>query len=100
MDSFTQKERKEFYVAAFTEKSKTMADLINLSFNTHCYSLVSDFSDLDKVGKDLYLSDKIAVRSKEFEEFNGEDFAMEVINNNFDAIIVFFVENTIKTSVL
>lgn len=87
MDSFTQKERKEFYAAAFTEKPKTMADLINLSFNTHCYSLVSDFSDLDKLGKDLYLSEKIAVRSKEFEELNGEDFAMEVINNNLDSTI-------------
>lgn len=49
MDSFTQKERKEFYESAFTEKFKTMAELINLSFNTHCYSLVSDFSDSDKL---------------------------------------------------
>lgn len=87
MDSFTQKEEKGFYAAAFTEKIKTMADLINLSFNTHCYSLVSDFSDLSKVGKDLYLSENIAVRSKEFEELDGEEFAMEVINNNLDATI-------------
>ena len=44
MYSFTQKERKELYATAFTEKSKTITELINLSFNTHCYSLVIDIS--------------------------------------------------------
>lgn len=42
-----------------------------------------DFSDLDKLGKDLYLGEKIAVSSKEFEALNGENFNMEVIRNNF-----------------
>jgi len=82
MDSFGPNEREQFYAAAFAEKSEATADLINLSFNTHCYSLVSDFSDLNKVGKKLYLSEKIAVASKEFDELDGETFAMEVINNN------------------
>ncbi len=35
-----------------------MDDLINLTFNMHCYSLVNNFSDLDKLGKDLYLTEK------------------------------------------
>lgn len=42
-----------------------------------------NFSDLDKLGKDLYLSEKIAASSKKNEELNGEDFDMEVIRNNF-----------------
>jgi hypothetical protein len=28
-----------------------MTELINLSFNIHCYSLVADFSDLNAVGR-------------------------------------------------
>ena len=47
MDSFDTKERKVFFASAFAEKPKTIAELINLSFNTHCYSLVSDFNNLE-----------------------------------------------------
>ena len=53
MDSFDAKERKVFFASAFAENPKTIAELINLSFNTHCYSLVSDFNNLETVGKDL-----------------------------------------------
>ena len=87
MDSFDPREKTKFYAAAFVEDPKTMADLINLSFNTHCYSLVSDFSNLSKLGKDLYLSEKIAVSTKEFDELDGEAFAMEIIRNDSDSTI-------------
>ena len=82
MDSFDAKERKVFFASAFAENTETIAELINLSFNTHCYSLVSDFNNLETVGKDLYLSEKQAVAVKELDELNGESFAMEVIKNN------------------
>lgn len=87
MDSFDSRGKAKFYAAAFVEDSKKMADLVNLSFNTHCYSLVSDFSNLNKIGKDLYLSEKIAVSTKEFDELDGEAFAMEVIKNDSDSTI-------------
>lgn len=87
MDGFVERERKQFYASALAEKSKMMADLINLSFNTHCYSLVSDFSNLNKVGKDLYLSEKQAVATIELHELDGESFAMEVIKNNSNPTI-------------
>jgi hypothetical protein len=82
MDSFDTKGRKVFFASAFAENSKTIAELINLSFNTHCYSLVSDFNNLETVGKDLYLSEKQAVATRELEELDGGSFAMEVIKNN------------------
>ena len=82
MDSFDAKERKVFFASAFSENSKTIAELINLSFNTHCYSLVSDFNNLETVGKDLYLSEKQAVATRELEKLDGGSFAMEVIKNN------------------
>ncbi|MSU03402.1 antirestriction protein ArdA [Tissierella pigra] len=87
MDSFDGKERKVFFASAFAENLKTMAELINLSFNTHCYSLVSDFNNLETVGKDLYLSEKQAVAVKELDEVEGESFAMEVIKNNPNSTI-------------
>lgn len=82
MDSFDTKERKVFLASAFAENPETIAELINLSFNTHCYSLVSDFNNLETVGKDLYLSEKQAVATRELEELDGGSFAMEVIKNN------------------
>jgi len=87
MDGFVEKERNQFYASALAENSKTMADLINLSFNTHCYSLVSDFSNLNRVGKDLYLSERQAVATRELDELDGESFAMEVIKNNPNSTI-------------
>jgi hypothetical protein len=82
MDSFDTKERKIFFASAFAENPETIAELINQSFNTHCYSLVSDFNNLETVGKDLYLSEKQAVATRELEELDGGSFAMEVIKNN------------------
>ena len=82
MDSFDTKEKKVFFASSFAENPKTIAGLINLSFNTHCYSLVSDFNNLETVGKDLYLSEKQAVATRELEELDGGSFAMEVIKNN------------------
>ncbi len=87
MDSFDTKERKVFFATAFAENPKTIAELINLTFNTHCYSLVSDFSNLETIGKNLYLSEKQAVATKELDEFDGESFAMEVIKNNPNSTI-------------
>jgi len=82
MDSFDTKERKIFFASAFTENPETIAELINQSFNTHCYSLVSDFNNLETVGKDLYLSEKQAVATRELEDLDGGSFAMEVIKKN------------------
>ncbi|MBU5310482.1 antirestriction protein ArdA [Tissierella carlieri] len=87
LDGFSQKEIERFYAASFAENPKTMGELINLSFNMHCYSLVSDFNDLEKVGKDLYLTERQAVSTKEIDELDGESYAMDVIKNNPNPII-------------
>jgi len=87
LDGFSQKEIERFYAASFAKNPKTMGELINLSFNMHCYSLVSDFNDLEKVGKDLYLTERQAVSTKEIDELDGESYAMDVIKNNPNPII-------------
>ncbi|WP_353095424.1 antirestriction protein ArdA [Tissierella praeacuta] len=87
LDGFSANETKRFYAAAHTENPETIAELINLSFNIHCYSLITDFSDLHRVGKDLYLSEKQAVASRELDELDGESYAMNVIKDNSSPII-------------
>ncbi len=87
LDGFSQKEIERFYAASFAESPKTIAELINLSFNMHCYSLVSDFNNLEKVGKDLYLTERQAVSTKELDEVDGESYTMDVIKNNPNPII-------------
>ena len=73
-DSFTTREIEKFYAIAFAEEPKSMAELINLSFNLHCYSLINNFNDFNKLGKDLYLTEKMAVAAEELEELDGESY--------------------------
>lgn len=87
LDGFSQKEIERFYAASFAENPKTMTELINLSFNMHCYSLVRDFNNLEKVGKDLYLTERQAVSTKELDELDGESYAMDAIKKNSNPII-------------
>lgn len=70
-DGFSPREIDKFYTVAFVEETKSMTDLINLSFNLHCYSLINNFSDFNKLGKDLYLTEKMAVATKELNELDG-----------------------------
>ena len=81
-DGFDSREKDKFYAVAFAEEYSSMADLINLSFNLHGYSLVDNFDDFNKLGKDLYLTEKMAVATRELDELDGESYAMDVIENN------------------
>ncbi|MGI6702730.1 MAG: hypothetical protein ACOX42_01640 [Clostridia bacterium] len=67
-DGLSPREIEKFYAVSFAEETKTMADLINLSFNLHCYSLINNFSDFNKLGKDLYLTEKMAVATRELDD--------------------------------
>ena len=81
-DGFHLREIEKFYAVAFAEEYSSMGDLINLSFNLHGYSLINNFDDFNKLGKDLYLSEKMAVASDELEKLDGETYALDVIKNN------------------
>lgn len=71
LDSFNQNELAIFFAAAYAEKAETMIELINLCFNTHCYSLVADFSDLNAVCKQMYITEQIGVSTEDFESLDG-----------------------------
>lgn len=84
-DGLSIREIEKFYAVSFVEKPKSMADLINLSFKLDCYSLINNFSNFNKLGKDLYLTEKMAVATKELGELDGESYAMDGIKNNKSA---------------
>ena len=87
LDSFDQNELATFYAATYAEKAETMTELINLSFNTHCYSLVADFSDLNAVGRQMYLTEQMAVSTEELESLDGRKYFESMIAENPNPVI-------------
>lgn len=82
LDSFDEGEWNTFHGVAAGQKLSTLRDMINLTFNTHCYSLVDDFSDLDRLGKSLYLNRMGGVSSKELAEFDGKAYVEKMMADN------------------
>ena len=87
LDSFDRNELATFYAAAYAEKAETMTELINLSFNTHCYSLVANFSDLNAVGRQMYLTEQMAVSTEELESLDGRKYFESMIAENPNPLI-------------
>ena len=72
MDSFDQDELNTFYAAAEHEKLTEVKDFINLTFNLHCYALISDFSDISAIGQKYELCRRTAIP---MDEVKHTDFA-------------------------
>jgi hypothetical protein len=72
MDSFDKNELNTFHAAAEHEKLTELKDLINLTFNLHCYTLISDFSDITAIGKRYELCRRTSIP---MEEMKSTDFA-------------------------
>lgn len=87
LDSFDKNEIATFYAAAYAEKAETMAEFINLSFNTHCYSLVTDFSDLNAIGRQMYLTEQIGVSTEELQSLDGRNYFEKMIAENPNPMI-------------
>ncbi|MGB4660132.1 MAG: antirestriction protein ArdA [Mobilitalea sp.] len=72
LDSFDTREKLTFYASAIAIGADSMEDLINLTYNTHCYSIINDFSNLNEVGKYVYLNEAGGASIKELEELDGK----------------------------
>lgn len=82
LDSFDANELTTFYAAASAEKLEDMDSLINLTFNTHCYSVVSDFSDLNAVGRRMYLTEHGGTSVAELDSLDGQGYFEKVRADN------------------
>ncbi len=87
LERFTTHETQTFYAVATAKNYTTLNELIDLSFNTHCYSLINDFKDLNELGKSLYLNEQTVVNSEELERFNGERYINEMMKNNPEPLV-------------
>ena len=80
LESLTDYEKKVMSAYAEEKKIDNTKDLINLTFSLKGLSLITDFTDKEKVGKRLYLDEFLAIPAS---EENNIDFAA-------------FVEKTIR----
>ncbi|MFD1403770.1 hypothetical protein [Robinsoniella peoriensis] len=87
LDSFDKNELTTFYAVAYSEKNNDIDRLINHTFNTHCYSVVRDFSDLDSIGKDMYLTQQGGVTMEELNRLDGEGYFKKVLGDNPNPIV-------------
>ena len=82
MDRYMDSEADTFYAAAYAMRYIDMTDLINLSFNIHCYSVLSDFKNLNELGRDWYMNEHGSMATSEFDSFDGRSHFAEVMSNN------------------
>lgn len=79
LDSIDAKEKNTIFASAVGTDAQSLKDLINLTYNTHCYSVISDFSNLNAVGRDIYLNEVGAATTKELEAIDGRAVVDELM---------------------
>ncbi|MFI3226631.1 MAG: antirestriction protein ArdA [Clostridia bacterium] len=82
LDRFADDEMTTFYAVATAKKMTDIKDLINLSFNEQCYSLVDDFSDIQSLGKRLYLQEQGGASEEELHSLDGQKYVEDLIAKN------------------
>lgn len=81
IDSFDSYERAKFQGAIAREGIHNMKDLINLTFNLHNYTIVTEFSDLKRIGRKHYLDKNIGCPVDEMEGLNFEAIGRDLLSN-------------------
>ena len=81
MDSFDQKELFSFFAAVEAGDYVSTKDLINLSFNLNCYTLIRDVSNLKSVGRNYVLCREVAISADELEKMDLEKIGRELLSS-------------------
>lgn len=80
MDSFDQKEQFVFFAAVEVGDYLSTKDLINLTFNQTCYTLIRDVSNLKSVGRNYVLCREVAISADELEKTDLEKIGRELLS--------------------
>ena len=80
MNSFDQKELFSFFAAVEAGDYVSTKDLINLTFNQTCYTLIRDVSNLKSVGKNYVLCREVAISADELEKMDLEKIGRELLS--------------------
>ena len=82
IDSFDNYELAKFQGAIAREGICTMKDFINLTFNLHNYTVVTDFSNLKNIGTKHYLDKNIGCPVSEMERLDFETMGLNLLNSD------------------
>lgn len=80
MDSFDQKELFSFFAAVEAGDYVSTKDLINLTFNLNCYTLIRDVSNLKNIGYNRVLSSRGCIGVDELEKMDLEKIGRELLS--------------------
>lgn len=86
LDSFVKWEMLTFRAAAAAERYTEVKDLINLTFNLHCYTVISDFSNVGKIGEAHFMARQGGVMPSAGEHVDFNALGRELISEG-DATI-------------
>jgi len=81
MESFDQYEKNCFLAIAKTKGISNVKDLINLTFNTGAYVLISDFSDMESIGRKYILATRSGIANDELEKMDLEKIGRDLLNS-------------------
>ena len=88
LDSFTVGEFSQFQAMAEKLNLASMKDLINLTFCCQQATVITDFSDLDAIGRQHYMTMQGGgCRIEELERLDGRKFALDLILNHLEGRI-------------
>lgn len=83
LDGFDAVEIKQFQAMADKMKLTDMKDLINLTFSCQRATVITDFSDLEAVGREHYMNSLGGCASmEELDNLDGEETAILLIEDN------------------
>ena len=81
MDSFDQKELFSFFAAVEAGDYVSTKDMINLTFNQTCYTLIRDVSNLKNIGYNRVLSSRGCIGVDELEKMDLEKIGRELLSS-------------------
>ena len=80
INGFDSYENRRFFAAIETREYLTVQDMINLTFNLDCYTLVKDISNLKSVGRNYVLCREVAISADELEKMDLEKIGRELLS--------------------
>ena len=81
LDSFTYDELLQFYAAAQYEHLQSPKDLINLTYNLPCYTVVHDLKNMAAIGKSHYMNVNGSITASELKQIDFAAIGRELIRS-------------------
>lgn len=81
LESFDTTELNCFLSVAQKNNMAHLPELINLTFNSGAYVLISDFSDMESIGRKYVIATRGGISSDELEKLDLEQIGQDLINS-------------------